>query len=59
MFVIIMLIIPRPAKFKQSHAAHVSTGNPIFSKWIHPRTEREEVKPTGSSEAETLTVNMS
>ena len=59
MFVIIILIIPRQAKFKQPHVANVSIGNHIFSKWIHPGTEHEEVKPPGSSEAETLTVNMS
>jgi len=59
MFVIIMLIIPKPAKFKPPHAANVSIGNHIFSKRIHPGTEHEEIKPTGSSEGETLTVNMS
>lgn len=54
-----VIIIPKPAKFKQPHAANVSIGNHIFSKWIHPGTEHEEIKPTGSSEGETLTVNMS
>lgn len=47
------------SKVQKPHSANVSIGNHIFSKWIHPGTEHEEVKPTGSSKGETLTVNMS